>query len=172
MLNRTMFSTLALVCVLSGCAAGVTRQPGAAAVRLAPAEKVGAVVVTIADDAKPKAASEPLFRIDELERSLKLKLAERGVIDPAAPARVEVTVTDFRVRSGFAAVMFGALAGNDSVEGRVRVQGTAGAAREFTASASYALGGFAGGQDANRLGWLYTEFARVVADELLGGGAP
>lgn len=34
---------------------------------------------------------------------------------------------------------------------------------EFAVNASYALGGFAGGQDATRTGWLYEAFAREVA---------
>jgi hypothetical protein len=38
---------------------------------------------------------------------------------------------------------------------------------EFKVKTSYALGGFAGGQDALRMDWLYEEFSKKVADKLV-----
>ncbi len=40
--------------------------------------------------------------------------------------------------------------------------------QEFSVSASYALGGLAGGQDSTRLSWLYESFAEHVTEELTG----
>ncbi|MBI3044616.1 MAG: hypothetical protein HYY78_17500 [Betaproteobacteria bacterium] len=39
---------------------------------------------------------------------------------------------------------------------------------QFEVSASYALGGLAGGQDEARMGWLYEEFAKLTLKELTG----
>ena len=39
----------------------------------------------------------------------------------------------------------------------------------FEVTASYALGGFAGGQDSARMNWLYERFAELTAQEIRGG---
>ena len=36
----------------------------------------------------------------------------------------------------------------------------------FEVSVSYGLGGFAGGQDTTRMGWLYEQFAAATVSEL------
>jgi hypothetical protein len=38
----------------------------------------------------------------------------------------------------------------------------------FEVSASYALGGLAGGQDDARLSWLYEKFAELASKEITG----
>ena len=80
-----------------------------------------------------------------------------------------VTITGVRVRGSFSAVMFGALAGADSVDGDVNVLDKDGKVlRTFKVSASYAFGGFAGGIDSVRLNYLYEKFADLTAAELSG----
>ena len=82
--------------------------------------------------------------------------------------RLKVVVTDIRVRNTFNAVMWGFMAGDDHLRGDVVVQNLAGEpVYNFDAGASYALGGFAGGQDASRINWLYEEFSEMIANELL-----
>jgi hypothetical protein len=77
---------------------------------------------------------------------------------------MDVVVTRVRVRSTFNAIMWGAMSGNDAVEGEVTVKDITGKVLDkFAVTASYALGGFAGGQDATRTGWLYEAFAKEVA---------
>jgi hypothetical protein len=39
---------------------------------------------------------------------------------------------------------------------------------KFAVSTSYALGGFAGGQDSMRVGWLYEAFAKQVIGQFTG----
>jgi hypothetical protein len=63
--------------------------------------------------------------------------------------------------------MFGFLAGPDNISGNVRVLDPTGKTlRSFEISASYALGGFAGGQDSIRLNYLYEKFAELTRDQL------
>jgi hypothetical protein len=64
--------------------------------------------------------------------------------------------------------MFGSLAGNDHIYGRVVVKeaDTGKKIKEFEVDAAYALGGIAGGQTQSRMGWLYNKFADLVVKEL------
>lgn len=80
-----------------------------------------------------------------------------------------VTVTSVRARSNFTAVMFGFMAGDDHIVGDVVVQAANGSElQRFSVSASYALGGLAGGQDSARMNWLYESFAERMTEELTG----
>jgi hypothetical protein len=64
--------------------------------------------------------------------------------------------------------MFGFLAGDDHIEGDVLVRASdGGKLQEFSVSASYAFGGFAGG-DETRMNWLYESFAERMTEELSG----
>jgi hypothetical protein len=83
--------------------------------------------------------------------------------------KIEIVITDIRVRSNFSAIMFGFMAGSDSVTGDVIATASDGKElQRFTVSASYALGGLGGGQDDARMGWLYETFAQHTVDELMG----
>jgi hypothetical protein len=63
--------------------------------------------------------------------------------------------------------MFGVMAGDDHVNGRVRILDQANVPiRSFDVQASYALGGWAGGQDSMRMNWLYDKFSELAVAEL------
>jgi hypothetical protein len=65
--------------------------------------------------------------------------------------------------------MWGAMSGNDSIKGDATVRDATGViVDQFHVDASYALGGFAGGQDAARMNWLYEAFAKQVVVALTG----
>ena len=65
--------------------------------------------------------------------------------------------------------MFGFMAGDDHIDGDVLVHAANGSElQRFSVSASYALGGLAGGQDSARMGWLYESFAERMMEELTG----
>ena len=82
---------------------------------------------------------------------------------------VEIVVTSVRVRSNFSAVAFGFMAGGDNISGDIVLRDTAGRELDqFHVSATYALGGLAGGQDGARMGWLYEEFAKQAVKEITG----
>lgn len=96
-----------------------------------------------------------------------------GLKNDTAAAQAEIVVTEFRVRGTFSAVMRGVMAGTDNVTGDVVVRDSSGKQlRKFTVNASYGLGGFAGGQDDMRLGWLYEKFAEHTVEELGGPRKP
>jgi hypothetical protein len=68
------------------------------------------------------------------------------------------------------AVIVGTFAGADSIEGFVRVYDQAGRqVHAYKVNASYALGGYAGGQDSMRMNWLYGKFSELAVAELEGG---
>lgn len=158
-------ATLALV----GCASGVSRQAGSSGVTPhLSSERIGKVVVRLSPEAQSKAADNPGFSTEELASVIRNQIGHRNMLESGLPTALDVEVKDLRVRSTAAAVLFGFMAGNDKVSGDVRLRGPNGDTTPFTVSASYALGGLAGGQSGNRLSWLYEEFAKLVAVELYG----
>jgi hypothetical protein len=90
------------------------------------------------------------------------------VLTPDGDFRLKVVVNDVRVRGTFSAVMFGFMAGDDHLNGDsivLRKEGDE-SVYEFKVKTSYALGGWAGGQDAMRMDWLYEEFSKKIAEKL------
>ncbi|MER2541308.1 MAG: DUF4410 domain-containing protein [Azonexus sp.] len=170
MLNRVMrlATTGAVIMALIGCASGVTRQAQNAEKPQLTTERIGKVVVTLTPEAERKVADNQGFSTEQLASVIKNEIGNRKMIDSASATTLDVEVTDFRVRSTFSAVMFGFMAGNDNVTGKVQLRGPNGDTEPFEVSASYALGGLAGGQDGSRMGWLYGQFAKLVAVELYG----
>jgi uncharacterized protein DUF4410 len=78
-------------------------------------------------------------------------------------ASLAILVKDMRVRSNFSAVIWGFMAGSDSVSADIVLRDPAGKELDrFEVSASYALGG----QDDARMGWLYEKFAEETVQEL------
>jgi Domain of unknown function (DUF4410) len=160
------WATFAVMLALTGCAATVkqdTRVQG----DVSRVDGVSQVLALMSPDAARQQADNPQFHRDELANQLRRRLESKSLLSPAATHRVEVVVTDIRVRSAVAAIMLGVFAGDDHVTGRVRVLDARGQAlRSFEINASYALGGWAGGQDSMRLGWLYDKFSELAATEL------
>ena len=160
----------AIVGAVLGCASGVTRdeadrQPVAATAAL----KYSALNLYLNDDAKKLLADNIKFNPDVLKDTVQRSLQVKNLLAAESPYRIDVEITDIRARSNFAAVAFGFLAGSDSVKGKVYVKDGAGKTlNQFEVSASYALGGIAGGQDDARMGWLYEEFAKLTLKELTG----
>lgn len=163
------------VAVLGACASGVTRMDAPAGASQAAAviePKVKVVSLRLSDDARKLVADNLKFNPDTLRSTIERSLQARGAIVTDAKQEMDIEVTSFRVRSNFTAVMFGFMAGNDNVEGVVSIKdGTGKALKKSKVSASYALGGLAGGQDDARMGWLYEEFAKHATQELLGDAA-
>jgi hypothetical protein len=86
---------------------------------------------------------------------------------PSGGIAMDVLVTNVRIRSKFNAVMWGPMAGGDSVDGDVTLKDASGKVLDkFSVSTSYALGGFAGGSDS-RIDWLYEAFAKQVVGQFV-----
>lgn len=128
---------------------------------------VAQVTAVMSSDAMKQLADSPQFDRDELASFMRRRLEGRGLLASGATHRVEIVVTDLRVRGVFAAVMFGVMAGDDHVAGRVRILDENNRPiRSFDVQASYALGGWGGGQDSMRMNWLYDKFSELSLAEL------
>ena len=172
--TSTLFS-LVFVAALAGCASGVTRMDApagstaAAAPVAAPAKVVKSVSLWLNDDARKLLADNLKFNPDTLKSTVERALSAQGAVKADATQQLDIEITNFRVRSNFSAIMFGFMAGNDNVEGVVTLKdGDGKVLRRGKVSASYALGGIGGGQDDARMGWLYEEFAKHAAAEVVG----
>lgn len=171
-MNKKLVSVVVAAVILGGCASGVSRTPSAAGgqVHTMGFKQFSKVSLTLTNEAKEKMADNLKFNPDELLSHVKRALDSRSLIgnvsDQQLP-KVEVVVKDMRVRSNFSAVMWGFMAGADSIRGDIVLTDPSGKELDrFEVSASYALGGLAGGQDTARMGWLYETFAEEVIKEL------
>ena len=164
---------LGFAALLGACASGVQRldSPGAAAAVVAPAAapNVKSVSLWLDDNAKKLVADNMKFNQDALRTMIERSLNAQNLIKADSSQTLDVEITGFRTRSAFTAIMFGFMAGNDNVEGIVTVKDAGGRVlKKAKVSASYALGGLAGGQDDARMNWLYEEFAKHTVAEVSG----
>lgn len=132
-------------------------------------EKFGHVVVVLADSvSKDKDKS---YRAEDLaiDQHIVAAMKASKLYDKNAQDSVRVTINSIRVRSTFNAVMFGFMAGSDNIDGIVQLlDEQQKPLASFDVKASYALGGFGGGQSDARLGWLRDKFATLTVDTILG----
>jgi Domain of unknown function (DUF4410) len=155
MLNRLALRILSmcLLVLLTACAGTVKREP---------------VQVSMTPEAQALLKDNPQFNARDLQGYIQRRLEGNGTFNATAAERVEVVVTSIRVRSTASAVIFGVLAGQDHMEGKVRVLGADGRRlHSFDVNASYAFGGAVGG-DGLRMGWMYEKFSELVLAELTG----
>jgi len=171
-MSKKLFSLFAAALVLAGCASGVKHEPSQTAenVSLSANNQVDSVSLSMTAEAKKQVAENLKFDPDELLDHVKRALEANSLINSSADMPrpdLEIQVKDIRVRSNFSAVMWGFMAGADSVVADIILKDSAGTELDrFEVSASYALGGLGGGQDAARMGWLYEKFAEETVKEL------
>lgn len=152
---------------IAGCSSQITR-PESVDVKRPVVKALQDFTVEMSPEAKQQLADNVKFDINALRSTLQRTLEGNNLMAPDGDYRLKVIVADIRVRSTFNAVMWGFMAGNDHLTGDVIVLNNAGdQVYNFEASASYALGGFGGGQDSSRMNWLYEEFSEMIANELL-----
>jgi len=160
-----------IVLITSSCGSVVTRQPSNESGRKqAIINEIGDVSISIAPEAYEQVSEYEKFSTDDLRRSVVTELAKRNVliVDPELP-KMKVEVTNFRVRSGAAAVIFGVLAGRDNLAANITILSVEGNEMDnFEVSTSYMWGGYLGGS-YDRVSYLYNSFAKNLADEF---GAP
>lgn len=176
----------AAVVAMVGCASGVSRQAkasdpanvtavaaSAAQPKVTVANPLTSVTVSLTDDAVKKLGENLKFNQNELLDHVKRALEANKfyVANSVKPGMsMEIVVKDMRVRSNFSAIAFGFLAGNDSVTGDIVIKDPKGKEVDrFEVSASYALGGIAGGVDSARMSWLYENFALETLNEIKAG---
>lgn len=155
-----------LLAALAGCA-GTIKQDQRVNGDVTDIQGVGKVTARMSPNAVKQQADNAQFSRDELATYLYRKLESKGLVVGGAPHQVDIVVTDIRVRSAAAAVLLGILAGEDRIVGTVRVTDASGhPVRSFEVKASYALGGWGGGQDSMRMNWMYEKFADMAMQEL------
>ncbi len=171
-MNMKLVSIVILALALAGCSAGVKRPQVSEVGRpcLSERDQVSSVSVSLTEEAKKKALDNLKFNPDELLSHVKRGLEANNLLNPSGDLsrpHLEVLVKDMRVRSNFSAVMWGFMAGADSITADIVLEDEAGKELDrFEVSASYALGGLAGGQDSARMSWLYEKFAEETVKEL------
>jgi Domain of unknown function (DUF4410) len=159
--------SMCVLVLLTACAGTVKREPGQMNKTYVTAG-IAAVQVSMTAEAQALLKDNPQFNTRDLQGYIQRRLEGNGMLNAAANERVEVVVTSIRVRSTASAVIFGVLAGQDHMEGKVRVLGADGRRlHSFDVNASYAFGGAAGG-DGLRMGWMYEKFSELVLAELTG----
>ncbi len=171
---RRCFSLLAVV-LLAACASGVQRHddPTRRASYFSEGGKIAQdVTLSLSKEAQAKLTDNLKFDQEKLLATVRRALDAKGLLaktaDPKLP-RIEIVISDVRARSTFSAVMFGFMAGDDRVAGEVIARAADGKQlQRFSVSASYALGGLAGGQEEARMNWLYETFAQHTVAELTG----
>jgi hypothetical protein len=160
---------------LAGCATSIKQAADAdkrAAYFAGGGKLAQDVTISLSKEAQAKLTDNLKFDQQRLLSTVRRALEAKGLLasapDPSLPT-IQIVVTDIRVRSSFTAVMFGFMAGSDLIDGDVIARDASGKElQRFSVSASYALGGLAGGQDESRMGWLYEAFAQQTVDELTG----
>jgi hypothetical protein len=169
-----LFAGLVVAIMLTGCAAGVSRPKAEAEVEdkfcCTTQSPVGEVEVSLTEAGREDFKDNTQFDPDKLEDYLERALESRSLLKEESDTElpyVVVEIKDIRVRSGFNAMIFGFMAGNDHLVGDVVVKDAEGTEIDrFEVSSSYAFGGLAGGQDSVRLDWLYKSFADEAVAEL------
>jgi hypothetical protein len=166
MLSRRSFIAGSAM-LLAACAGSAVRKEGAGDAATVGTLRVGTVQVRISPKARDQLPDNIKFDPSTMSSTIGRALSGSNLQDTAAANTLDVEVTNVYIRGTFSAVMFGLLAGADNLSGNVRVLGPGGQVlRSFDVSASYAFGGFAGGQDSIRINYLYEKFAELTRDQL------
>jgi hypothetical protein len=162
------FGILVALSFLTACASQVV-EPDAATSTRPLVKALRSFSVELSPKAKEQLADDVKFDVNAVYKKLEITLARAQLIADDGDYRLKVVVTDVRVRGTFSAVMWGFMAGDDHLNGDsilFRQEGED-PVYQFKVKTSYALGGWAGGQDAMRMDWLYEEFSKKIADKLV-----
>lgn len=155
------------VSFLAACAGTVVQKDVQATPATVGVLKVKRVEAKVSPKATEQLSDNIKFDLNALNSTIERTLAASNLEDAEASNALDVEVTNVYIRGTFSAVMFGFLAGADNISGNVRVLDPTGKTlRSFEVSASYAFGGFGGGQDSVRLNYLYEKFAELTRDQL------
>jgi len=153
--------------LVSSCASQVRMQEDSSGY-VYDGESYGVVEVSLSD-----AVTDDLRKVERteelgLEANIKEQLRAQGIFDENSNNTVRVKIDRIHVRNSFNAVMFGMFSGSDSLDGTVTLDKGTGSDISFSISADYSLGGFGGGRNDARLGWLSKKFAELTAATISG----
>jgi hypothetical protein len=182
--NFALVGAIVMSLAMAACTSSVQRpsESGPTAVGtatqrviLSASNPVRQVTLSLTDSGKKDAADNQKFSTDTLLEHVMRALNTQSLITPDGAAQlptVEIQLTGVRVRGTFNAIMWGFMAGADSIDADIVITRADGKpADRFHVSVAYALGGIAGGQDS-RMDWMYEKFAERVLQELTRPDAP
>jgi hypothetical protein len=156
-----------MVLLCAACAGTAHRTEDTSTAAAVGTLRVKSVEARVSAKAKEQLSDNIKFDLNTLRSTVERTLSASSLEDAGVTATLEVEVTNVYIRGSFTATMFGFMAGADNIAGNVRVLDSDGRVlRSFDVEASYALGGFAGGQDSVRLNYLYEKFAELTRDQL------
>ena len=166
MLSRAL-CTVTIALLLAACAGTAARKESPDSAASIGTLRVKSVEVRASPQAKEQLPDNIKFELNALSSTIERVLSTASLQDAVAADTLDVEITNVYVKGTLSAVMFGLFAGADNISGNVRVLDATGKAlRSFEVSASYGLGGLAGGQDSIRLNYLYEKFAELTRDQL------
>lgn len=126
------------------------------------------LTVTLDANAQKKLTDNTNFSRDNLYNKINSTLTASQYLQTQAinsNLKIEVVVTNLRVRSGVSAIMLGFLAGADSITGQVYVKDGEKVIDNFEVDITYAFGGAMGDTDT-RMNWMYESFSNKILEEL------
>ena len=162
---------------LIGCASTVNRNTANIKETSTVKEEVVQVVkfsplksaeVTLDSKAQAKLADNDNFSKDRLQSKINYVLSSGKYLEIQnnnSNLKLEVVVTNIRVRSGASAILLGFLAGADYITGQVYVKDGSKVIDNFEVDITYAFGGAMGDTDT-RMNWMYESFATKILEEL------
>lgn len=126
------------------------------------------LTVTLNSNAQAKLADNQNFNIDKLQSKINSTLSDGKylqVLNNNSSLKIEVVITNIRVRSGAAAILLGFLAGADYITGQIYIKDGEKVIDNFEVDISYAFGGAMGDTDT-RMSWMYESFSTKILEEL------
>lgn len=157
---------------LVGCFSTVKREESNSTGRVVLSEQnqISSMTISLTNEAKEKLKDNLKFDQNQLLYNVKKAFETNSLLNNQSETSLpdlEIQVKDVRVRSTFSAVMWGFMAGSDSITGDIVLRSPSGEeVNRFEVSVSYAFGGIGGGQDDARMNWLYEKFAEETINEL------
>jgi len=127
------------------------------------------VPVTVEADSKLK-AKDVAMKNDAPTRVTNFIACELEKSKVAKPFKLEVTIVDFRIRSGAAAFWVGAMAGADRMALGVKVQPASGEPSEFRVDTTTIQGGVIKPDPRQRINHMAKDLARKIASQLTANG--
>jgi outer membrane murein-binding lipoprotein Lpp len=170
--RKTILIILSLVTTLSlsACSSSVKRNNSNSSINSSLRSEVNEVTINFTDEVKTKIKNINSFNIIKFNEGIIEKLDSSGLLNASSQKTLEIEIDSIRIRSAFSAVMFGFMAGADHISGNIIIKNKSQhVIGEYEISASYALGGLAGGQNETRINWMSNRFSELTAETLSGG---
>ena len=162
---------------LVGCASTVNRnnasmseksQVKEEAIQVISFKPLRALTVGLDSAAAAKLADNQDFSVDKLFEKINSTLSTARYLQAqnnSSNLRMDVVITNIRVRSGVSAIMLGFLAGADYLTGQVSIKDGDKVIDKFEVDISYAFGG-AMGITSSRMDWMYESFSNKILEEM------